>query len=308
MLEGPDPSMKIYLAGLLQFNQFLTNRGEKPVDHEHILESYHYLDGSNKVMAFAKNWGKPLFLDSGAFTVFTKGASIDLNDYCNFIERDMGMFNPIASLDIIQSGHEAEAFENLKEMRRRGIQACPTHHHQDRNEWLQRYLDEGYDYIFLGGMVGGAVPVLREWLDNMWDKYLCNPDGTAKVKVHGFGLTSFELMFRYPWYSVDSSSWNAYGRYGAVYLDLVDAHGVRYVTHFYCSDKRRSNQRQIGTHWDNMAKPIQEAFKARCEELGYDFERLRVDTYYRNCFNAMTFSRVQDLAQTKFKRPQPTFF
>lgn len=300
--------MKIYLAGLMQFNQFLHNRGEPTVEHEHILESYHYLDGSAKLMRYLEAWGKPVFLDSGAFTVFTKGASIDLDAYCQFIERRMHSFNPVASLDIIEAGHEDRAYENLKVMRGRGIAACPTHHHQDKEHWLQRYLDDGYDYIFLGGMVGGAVPVLREWLDVMWDKYLTHPDGTPKVKVHGFGLTSFELMLRYPWYSVDSSSWNAYGRFGAIYLDMVNAHGEKYVTHFYCSSKRLSNMRQLNTHWNNMAPPIQEAFRARVEELGYDFERLREDTYYRNVFNAYTFQRVQDMNNPTFVRTQPTFF
>jgi hypothetical protein len=46
-------------------------------------------------------------------------------------------------------------------------------------------------------------------------------------KVHGFGITSPWLVKRYPFYSVDSTSWKAGGRYG----DTRIYHGGKLVTH-----------------------------------------------------------------------------
>ena len=53
-------------------------------------------------------------------------------------------------------------------------------------------------YIGLGGMVRQPTKLLRTWLDRMFADYLTNPDHTPKVKVHGFGLTNLDLLFRYP--------------------------------------------------------------------------------------------------------------
>ena len=68
-------------------------------------------------------------------------------------------------------------------------------------------------------MVKQSSKTVRRWLDHVWHYYLTNPDGTPKVKVHGFGLTARELMFRFPWGSVDSTSWMHTSRYGGVLMD-----------------------------------------------------------------------------------------
>jgi hypothetical protein len=49
-------------------------------------------------------------------------------------------------------------------------------------------------------MVDHSLPtkLLRTWLDRVFSKFLTNPDSTPKVLVHGFGLSSPDLMFRYP--------------------------------------------------------------------------------------------------------------
>ena len=48
----------------------------------------------------------------------------------------------------------------------------PVHHVRDKDYWLQRYLDEGYQHICLGGMVGESTATLRRWLDHVWHRYL----------------------------------------------------------------------------------------------------------------------------------------
>ncbi len=39
-----------------------------------------------------------------------------------------------------------------------------------------------------------------------------------RVRTHGFAMTSLLLITRYPWWSVDSSSWVKLGAYGFVYI------------------------------------------------------------------------------------------
>jgi hypothetical protein len=89
----------------------------------------------------------------------------------------------------------------------------PVFHYQDDIRYLKKMLDN-YPFIALGGLVGSHRYRLQIWLDGIWYKHLSHKDGTPRVKVHGFGLTDFDLMKRYPWFSIDSSSWLLAGSFG----------------------------------------------------------------------------------------------
>src|SRR5690606_10586284 len=101
-----------------------------------------------------------------------------------------------------------ETDKNLKYMELQGLSPFPVFHKTSPIEWLTKYLNE-YDKMALGGAVssGDLIP----WLDGVWRTIL-------KIKptmnVHGFGITSPEVMMRYPWTSCDSSSFKAGKRFG----------------------------------------------------------------------------------------------
>ena len=50
----------------------------------HILESYHYINKQTMVDSIRRDNGK-VFLDSGAFSAYTLGVTIDLPTYCQYI-------------------------------------------------------------------------------------------------------------------------------------------------------------------------------------------------------------------------------
>ena len=85
-------------------------------------------------------------------------------------------------------------------MERQGCSPIPCFHYGEDKKYLEYYINKGYNLISLGGMVGKPTKLLRGWLDNIFQKY-------PNQKFHGFGLTRIKLIERYPWYSVDSSSW-----------------------------------------------------------------------------------------------------
>ena len=59
----------------------------------------------------------------------------------------------------------------------------------------------------------------RVWiLDRLWHDHLIDDQRMPKFKVHGMGVTTFSLMRRYPWFSVDSTSWVRQGAFGNVYF------------------------------------------------------------------------------------------
>lgn len=192
--------MRVYIAG------FYSARGSgtpnalvsSSADPLYVLESYHYMNSRKE--KFIRADKKKIFLDSGAFSMFTQGVTVDLKQYAQYIMDNADIIEIASSLDVIGRGSEAASYNNLKALENFGVKVMPVHHARDDDKWLLRYMDEGYDHIFLGGMVPEGKPYLFEWLDHIWSKYLLGKDGTPKVKIHGFGLTSTDMMFRYPWY------------------------------------------------------------------------------------------------------------
>jgi hypothetical protein len=156
-----------------------------------------------------------LFLDSGAFSAFTQKKEIDVYDYIKFIKDNEKHIDIYANLDVIR---DAEAtLRNQKIMEKKGLHPIPVFHKREDFKYLKDYVDN-YDYIAIGGIASGeTTESLVKFLNTCWKQYICNtPDHMPRVKVHGFGVTSLNVMLRYPWYSVDSTTWVIASRMGGV--------------------------------------------------------------------------------------------
>lgn len=156
-----------------------------------------------------------LFLDSGAFSAWSQGVEIDIQEYIQFIKDHQDIIDVYANLDVI--GEAEGTYQNQKIMENAGLNPMPVFHQGEPEKYLRRYLRNN-SYIGLGGMVGTSAISLSPWLDRLFSEYLTDSQGFPKVKVHGFGLTSLKLMLRYPWYSVDSTSWVTTSRMGSIYI------------------------------------------------------------------------------------------
>jgi hypothetical protein len=168
-----------------------------------ILCSYHYFKKKKDLVSECVNKGFNVFIDSGAFSAATKGVEIDIDAYCEFIkETKVGVY---AGLDVI--GNHEKTMANTKYMESKGLHPIPTYHLGGKLEDIYELLK--YPYIALGGLVFSSG--IERYCDEVWKLLLKErPD----IRVHGFGLTNFDLMARYPWYSVDSSSYKGCRRFG----------------------------------------------------------------------------------------------
>ncbi len=341
--------MKVYIAGFYLAGRSRGDAGTVYAqasglsDPAHSLESFHYIGKDRRVLELIREDQRPIFLDSGAFSMFTQNEHVDLVDYARFIYKQRDIIEVASNLDAIgnslgrdKEGNEAAkaTYANQKQLEQwlkpQGLGVQPVHHVRDKDDWLRRYLDEGYNYIFLGGMVPENTATLRVWLDHIWHNYLTNEDGTPKVKVHGFGLTTLELMFRYPWYSVDSTSWVLASRFGSIYLDMPQPDGT--IKDFKVDFSARSRkQEDINSwHFKSLDKFTQQKVETRLEECeaervkhpeleqrleqyggfkqGYCVEGLAQSYGWRDHFNINYFRRSQDRSVKTFKRQQETLF
>lgn len=210
--------MKTYLADTSEgLNQSAPHSGLAGVSAvSRILISYHYFKKTNLDTLFAKYFSKPypeVFLDSGAFSAFTQGETIDIQAYCDYIKQYQHLFRLYSNLDVI--GSVEGTFANQQKMERAGLKPLPVFHTGEDWKYLTLYLAD-YPYIALGGMVPYLAPARRKTL-MVW-LLRCFKMAQGKSVFHGFGCTVWEVVKALPWYSVDSSSWGTGFRYGRITL------------------------------------------------------------------------------------------
>lgn len=178
-------------------------------------------------------------LDSGAYSAWTQGAVIDIDAYILFAQEHRSLFEVIVNLDIIPSTKgvpptpdqvEASAklsWKNYKYISARGLHCMPVYHQGERDYWLHKMLDSGCDYVGISPANDKTPAQRRVWLDHVF-RILTDSSGMPAVKTHGFGITAVPLLFRYPWYSVDSVTWVLLAAYGKVMCPPPTPDGLGY--------------------------------------------------------------------------------
>lgn len=267
----------------------LTDYEKHQVDKvTNLLESYHYVCGQRYVDAMRLDNVK-VFLDSGAFSAHTLGVSIDLPTYCDYIKRNLDIIrvedNAIMASVLDGIGDPLKTYQNQLAMEQLGAKPLPCFHFGEDERYLEYYV-KNYDYITLGGMVGRSSDVLIKWLDKIWEKYLVDSTGYPRLKVHAFGITAFPIMERYPWYSVDSSSWIQSAAFGTI---VTPKYGTVSV-----SSKSPSRHKQ-GQHATTLTEIEQDVLFKYLEEQGFTYERLSEVYESRAAYNLWAYGIIQNM-------------
>lgn len=159
-------------------------------------------------------YGGPVetFADSGAFSVATTGATVDLKDYAAWLDEWAPVITTAATLDVISDADATH--RNTEALLGAGLSVLPTFHVGTPWPVLER-LCKNHPYLALGSMVPHNVrpnEVMR-WLIRAFRT--AADHGTV---FHGFGQTNLTIVSSLPFYSVDSSTWAGGARYGRARL------------------------------------------------------------------------------------------
>lgn len=309
-MNHPETYLKIHMAGTFSGRGFLyedptpTEFTEKEkedwLEFPYLLESYHYIGNKPKTLDLIRKTGKKLFLDSGAFSMFSKGVYVPLDKYADFVKQNQDIIEVASVLDGI--GDPELTLENQKKLEDLGVDVLPCFHYGEDPKYLEYYL-ENYKHITLGGMVPISTPDLYKWLDIIWDKYLTDENGYPTHKVHGFGLTILDLMKRYPWYSVDSTSWVMTAMFGNIYWERNDGSETK-LTISGMSPKTKTRD----MHYNTLSLVEQETVKKVIEQKGFTVDDLRDIYWKRDLWNVNYFRTLCDLPFKGFKNEQQTLF
>lgn len=176
------------------------------------------------------------------------------------------------NLDVINN--QEKSYEMLKYLESQGLKPIPVFHFGCDTSWLKKYIDEGYEYIGIGGMVPNPNSILLPGLDNLWSDFLTDSKGYPIVKVHGFAISTPILATRYPWYSCDSTSWVKFGRYGTMIMPRKTkgkydyTKSPRTITVSARSPTQKIMKRK---HITAMSEEEQQEVKDYCESKGFKF-------------------------------------
>ena len=172
----------------------------------------------SKLLTFAEvdDWGKAafdfwltrrppgarIFLDCGAFSLFMRGAVLDIDRYIKFVHTYLHNIETYVQLDKI--GDPQQTAINLGIMESNGLTPIPVYTGSAPVRDLEA-LCEKYDHIALGGLRGKEAGT-SDWRRIHFDKVFAVARRYWPKKFHAFGITSQWALERYPFYSADSSS------------------------------------------------------------------------------------------------------
>ncbi len=196
-------------------------------DVQNVLVSYHFIKNPNKLIEyFNGKFPKNLILDSGAFSVWANGGTVDIDKYAQFA-KDMQRLLPesvnlyVVNLDVLPgkigerptpSQREESAiagWNNMEYLEAKGLKVIHVFHQHEDFKWLNK-LRAHSDYIGISPANDVSQIEKNNWLNKV---FAITRD---TVKTHGFAVTSYTQLYKYPFYSVDSSSWTAPARFGRI--------------------------------------------------------------------------------------------
>lgn len=227
-------------------------------------------------------YGRPYFIDSGAFSAYSKGQPVTLDEYSKFLDKYHDQIDVYANLDSIPKQMTPEAREqaametlaNQQYLESFGLKPLPVFHMGEPYEYLESYLEE-YEYICLGGLVDSGDYDI--FFNHVWENYLTDGAGRPTHKIHAFGMTSVPQMVNYPWFSVDSSTWLVHSKIGYI------SYPKKLVKGWDWNDKpllvavsdKSSARQHIDKHYDTMSSARQESVREYLSMWNLEVDELR---------------------------------
>lgn len=261
-----------------------------------------------------------LWMDSGAFTAWTRKEQIDLDEYIQYCLDRIDIITYVVNLDVIPGEfgqknlppEEIErsaglGYQNYRYMLSRGIPKEKLIHvfHQGENfKWLKQMVGE-IPYIGLSPANDRTTPEKIMWLDQCMP-HVTDKDGYPIVKFHGFAVTAPRLMFRYPWYSADSTTWQMMASNGHIMVPRKTNGQYDYTRpwHIITVSLESSRVKEAGQHYNNLPREEQKVIVDYIESKGFALEELQTNYLKRSEINVIYF---KDLSKNMIQWPNKRF-
>jgi len=218
--------MRIFFA-VSNSSTYLNLLKEEKVDN--VLISFAFFKSAYKTREiFGDYQPKNLILDSGAFSVWSKGDEIDIDQYAVFCQDIIKLFSETncycVNLDVIPGkfgkrptsqeiiDSAEQGWKNMEYLESKGLKVIPVFHQHEDFSVLDK-LTKHTDYIGVSPANDCSMEEKLSWQDQVYSILVKQPE---LIKTHGFAVTSTKQLYRYPLFSADSSSWTSPSRFGTI--------------------------------------------------------------------------------------------
>lgn len=184
------------------------------------------------VQAKKEGWQGKLMVDNGAFTVHRKGGVINIDEYIQWINDNDEYIDYFIALDDIPGKWGAikttseviespkKTWDNYLYMYNRvnkPKKLLPVFHQGENFKWLETILKSGLpEYICISGNKELTNSQREEWYDRCYSYInLINPN----IKVHCLGSATMSNAEKFPFTSMDSTTWIMVGANGNILTD-----------------------------------------------------------------------------------------
>lgn len=145
------------------------------------------------------NYRPNILLDSGAYSAFTKGKSVNVLDYIDYIQRNFDYIEHYVSLDVIGDTYLTWAFYDI--MKYHKLNPIPVYHYGDPLELLHKYVERGEQRIALGA----TAPIknktfVADWCIELKGQF-------PAIEFHLLGSSSKKVVSCGALSSCDSTAW-----------------------------------------------------------------------------------------------------
>lgn len=227
-----------------------------------------------------------LFIDSGAFSAYTQGREIDLEDYINYLNTYGSYFNVMVQVDFIPGKSNVIqdkdvylnapkiSWNNFLEMRERlnpdlWDRFIPVFHEGEDFRWLDNMLTwkdpttgSKLDYV---GISPHTETTTQKRLTFCKEVFRHIQKLNPEVKTHGFGMTALNILPYLNFTSVDSTTWLKGAIYGTI---LIFRHNKLAAMNV---GERTTNS---SDHFCYLGDEAKREVSRIIEELGFSTEKL----------------------------------
>lgn len=281
--------IQLYFAGSVN-RQSTQNEIDAGMIHRLLTYAPEYRSQISMWFEFAKEGD--IFLDSGAFSAWTKDVEIDVDEYAQYC---LELFDSaeaknrvisVVNVDVIpgkkgqtQSLRGAnpenkriietaakQGFKNMLRMIKNGVTPIHVFHQGEDFKWLDRIVDK---IRYIGISPANDVPTAdrKRWMATVFD-YLDKKNYLKHVHTHGFAVWAPDVLLEFPWTSCDAATWRVLAGWGKIYYPMGGYSDPQF-------DKMpillEVSKRHIATGMPGMTENVIK----RLEDDGLDYEELQ---------------------------------
>lgn len=263
----------------LECNRLLSNANDKKA-------IYSWID------FFMKNPDYPgkFFIDSGAYSAFNQGFTIDVDEYIKFINEIGDYVTVFAQLDTIQHPNASEkeklecqeaTWQNylymIERLDSKNVdKLIPLYHAGENIERFYNLLEwkhpDGHHIKYIGlGAPQKAYRSVRGMFYDEWFKIILK-SSNPNVCTHAFGCTDLNVLEMYPFTSADSASWIRSAAAGNILIDN------KWIS-------LSSRTLDYGKRFDANTKAYKDYVEEYVNKRGFTVEQLQTDPHAIYVYN-----------------------